>query len=96
MAAAAAAAAASGAMDTAGTEGTTKLSPQYSVVQRVKFTIMAFTLQKVLIGSALFFQGMHDRYFSKSAFLPDIIKAYPAKKSLPIRYSLPIQTFPLF
>ncbi len=73
---------ATGALETAGGECVTKTAPQYSYTNRVKYALAAFAIQKFLLAPSFMIQNLYDRFISSHA---DIIKTYPAKKSLPIR-----------
>ncbi|KAK3353782.1 Alpha/Beta hydrolase protein [Lasiosphaeria hispida] len=87
-----------GALGTPGGEGgggapddpTRLTAPQLTMAQRLKFGAMAFAIQRLLLGPLLLFHRLQDFFTPLSASNhPDIVKTYPARKSLPVRIYFP-------
>jgi hypothetical protein len=56
---------------------------QRPLLIRLKYRVIAFTLQNLLIVTS-FYRYVKD-YFIPPASRPDIIKTYPCRKHLPVR-----------
>jgi hypothetical protein len=58
---------------------------QRPLLIRLKYRAITFVLQNLLIGKS-FFHDVED-YFIPPGIRPDIIKTYPCRKHLPVRYA---------
>ncbi|KAK0719350.1 Alpha/Beta hydrolase protein [Lasiosphaeris hirsuta] len=64
-------------------------TPQWAIAQHLKFGAMAFAIQRLLLGPFLLFQRLQDFFTPSRSSHPDIIKTYPARKSLSVRIFFP-------
>ncbi|KAJ7031920.1 Alpha/Beta hydrolase protein [Mycena alexandri] len=61
---------------------------QRPLLTRLKYRVLAFALQNLIVGPSLFFRDV-KAYFFPPAIRPDIIKTYPCRPRLPVRIFLP-------
>ncbi|KAK1758914.1 Alpha/Beta hydrolase protein [Echria macrotheca] len=81
---------ATSALGTAGLEDSpTKLSPRYTVPQRLKFAAIAFVVQKLLLAPVFAIHRLHDFLVPSRAPRPTLIKTYPARRGLHVRIFFP-------
>ena len=87
---AAAAAAVAPAVETAGSDDETSIAPQLPWMLRLKYGAIAFAIQKLVVGPVSLLQQLQDLlpFLSSSSARrdhPNIIKSYPARRSLSVR-----------
>jgi len=75
----------SSALGTAGSDDTTVLAPKFSVSQRLKCGLLVFAIQKFLFAPLHFFERLYDLLTPSTGDRPTVTKAYPSRKSLPVR-----------
>ena len=64
--------------------------PQVSLVERIKYAALAFTLQNLIVGPGVIHEDVRD-YLFPPASRPDVVKTYPARQNLPIRLVAKVQ-----
>ncbi|KAK0642051.1 Alpha/Beta hydrolase protein [Cercophora newfieldiana] len=79
----------SSVLDTAGSDDSTVLSPNYSIPQRLKCAVMVFVIQKILLTPLHLYDRLHDFLLRKNESRPSLTKSYKARPSLPVRIFLP-------
>ncbi|KAK3306393.1 Alpha/Beta hydrolase protein [Chaetomium strumarium] len=86
----AAAVAADGATVAPGSSETGRLvAPPVSLPERLKYSLIAFVLQKLLTNSRLWIKATKKYFVPPDPNEPDLVKTYPVRKSLPIRIFFP-------
>ncbi|KAK3986514.1 Alpha/Beta hydrolase protein [Cladorrhinum sp. PSN332] len=75
----------SGAVSKGG--GKTRTVPPLSLAQRLKFFTAAFTIQRVILPPLVTFSEFKNAYLDPN--YPDLVKAYPERRDLPIRVFYP-------
>ncbi|KAK4159291.1 Alpha/Beta hydrolase protein [Cladorrhinum sp. PSN259] len=75
-------------LGTSGPKGKTRTVPPLSLTQRLKFFTAAFTIQRLILPP-LITLGELKNYILSNPNYPDLVKAYPARKDLPIRVFYP-------
>jgi len=73
------------ALGTAGSDDTTKLAPRYSIPQRMKWGLVAFAIQKLVLAPLFLLHRVYDLLTPSSGGRPTFTKSYPTRSSLRVR-----------
>ncbi|KAK4118872.1 alpha/beta-hydrolase [Parathielavia appendiculata] len=80
---------ATAAMDTAGSETARLVAPTWPLSKRIKYSLVAFLYNTLLLKPMLFSMSLKKYLGSPSEKEPDLVKRYPIRKSLTIRIFFP-------
>ncbi|KAK4097663.1 alpha/beta-hydrolase [Parathielavia hyrcaniae] len=80
---------ATAAMDTAGSETAGLVTPSWPLSKRIKYSIVAFLYNTLLLKPMLLSMSLKKYFSSPSEKDPDLVKRYPIRKSLTIRIFFP-------
>lgn len=71
------------------------LAPRLPLMKRIKYSILAFLWYRVLLKGMLYYSEAKKYFVSPGEREPDLVKAYPVRKSLAIRSVRPPLPFHL-
>ncbi|KAK0620613.1 Alpha/Beta hydrolase protein [Immersiella caudata] len=74
----------SSALGTAGSDDAAVFSPNYTILQRLKFACIIFVIQKLIFAPIHIFGLLHDLFHPRRENRPTLTKSYPTNNSLPI------------
>lgn len=76
------------AVDTAGPTGSEEVhvAPSLPLTTKLKYGAAAYAITKLIMNPVNFINGIKTDYFGSSPNKPDVIKAFPSRPQLPVRY----------